>query len=415
MTTGLEKALVDLLLNSTSTKKDVAQLLIANGVDIADDDLDAILKEEKEEVFEEVPYELSEDKTAFLVEDLTDKLSSELKKTFVKIPTKEEARFLNDIYYQTQAKRIAIAGQLRSLKQDKDTKSKDDAKNEENLAFLEWYLSKSVKMEENIKKALEAFSDSYYLSRWAKACKGIGPVLATALAANLEIKSKDMHAGNWWSYCGLNDNNRPWLGKEKSRVIVEEAIKNHDGVLDDFTVYEVAAKTKWQFSYLEKAKDPKKGWKKDELIKICSFVPYNKKLKVLCFKIGQSFRWQQNKPDSLYGRILREREEYEKTKNEAGEYAEQAKEILASKNFNKKTVAYKYYSEGKLPPAHINRRAERYATKLFISHLFEAAYYNKFGEKCPSPYIIGFDESGHNDYIDPEIPYESIERDSVAE
>lgn len=412
MNKNLESKIVELLTSPSSTKMDIAQLLYQNGVEISDEDLAIIDKNEDAKVdIDDVAYELSSDKKSFAIDPSTG-MSNEVKKTFVRIPTKEEARFLQDIYYQTQDKRIAIAGQLRSLRQDKDSKSADEASNADNTAFLEWFYNETVKMEENIKKALEAFSDSYYISRWAKQVTGIGPVISTVLAANLEIKSDNMHAGNWWSYCGLNDNNRPWLGREKSKAIVEQCINNNGGVLDDAAVYEVALKTKWKYSYLEsKAKDPKKGWIKDKLIKACSLVPYNKSLKVLMYKIGHSFRMVKNKPASLYGRILREREEYENKKNLNGDYKEQASNILATKNFNKSTIAYKYYIKGQLPPGHISQRAERYATKLFISHLFEAAWYNKFNTPCPEPYIIGFDEGGHNDYIGPEVAYEAVERD----
>ena len=118
-----------------------------------------------------------------------------------------------------------------------------------------------------------------------------------------------------------------------------------------------------------------------------------------------------NNPDSLYGRLYKERFDYETMKNERGDYADQAAKILASKNFSKTTSAYKFYSEGKLPPAHIVQRCERYVTKMFISHLYEAAYYNKYGVMAPNPYVLCFCE-GHTDYIGPEVPYESIERDS---
>ena len=414
MEKNLESKLVELLV-SNATKEDIAQLLVQNGVEISDEDLDTITaKHLHDEDIDDVPYELSSDGLSFKIDDINSKMSKELKESFVRIPSKAEARFLEDIYYQTQDKRIAIEGQIRSLKQDADSKSSSKESNENNLGFLEWHGGNMKIMENNIKKALEAFSDSYYISKWAKKVIGIGPVISTVLAANLEIKDATMHAGNWWSYCGLNDNNRPWLGREKSKKIVEECIEENGGILDDAAVYAISAKTKWKMSWLEsKAKDPKKGWKKDELIKACSFIPYNKNLKVLMFKIGHSFRMVKNNPNSLYGRILKEREEYENIKNANGDYAEQAAYILATKKFDKKTIAYKYYSQGKLPPAHIAQRAERYATKLFISHLFEAAWYNKFGTKCPEPYIIGFADNGHNDYIEPEVPYDSVERDAA--
>ena len=411
MNKNLEKSIVELL-TTKAPSSDIAQLLMQNGVEISDEDYEKISAEVAvSDEFEELPYELSEDKTSFAVETGTHKMSKELKKSFVKIPSKEEARFLQDIYYQTQNRRIALQGQIRSINQGKDSKSTSKNNNEGNMEFLTWYLGEVSMMEDNVKKALEAFSDSYYISRWAKKVVGIGPVISTVLAANLEIKDETMHAGNWWSYCGLNDNNRPWLGREKSKVIIEQCIADNGGVLDDHAVYAIAAKTQWKMSWLESKAKTKKGWSKEGLIKACSFVPYNKALKVLMYKIGHSFRLCVRKSDSLYGRILKEREEYENKKNETLAYKDQAAAILASKNIGKTTVAYEYYSQGKLPPAHIHQRAERYATKLFISHLFEAAWYNKYGTQCPEPYIIGFDENGHNDYIAPEVPYDSVERD----
>ena len=149
------------------------------------------------------------------------------------------------------------------------------------------------------------------------------------------------------------------------------------------------------------------------MTKACSYIPYNRTLKVVAFKIGHSFRMCKNKPNSLYGRLLAEREAYENKKNLAGDYADQAYRILKEKNIGKDTVAYSYYSKGQLPPAHIAQRSERWATKMFISHLFEAMYYNAYGKRCPEPYIIGFAENGHNDYIEPEVAYESVARDVV--
>lgn len=341
-------------------------------------------------------------------------LDKQTKKTFVSIPSKQEARYLEDIYYQTQGKRIVIQNQIRALRQGFDNDIEDN-KGSKNISFLEWYLYNTQKMEQQIAKALELFSDSNYLSKWAKQVKGIGPVIATRLVANLEIKenkdgSTNMHAGNWWMYCGLNDNNRPWLGKAECTKIVNELLKECSGIIDDEFVYKLSEKTKWKFSYYEKnAKNENGTWSKEKLISSSCIIPYNKKLKTLMYTIGHSFLLCKNKPDSLYGRILKERMEYENAKNLAGDYADQANEILKNKNIGKNTVAYNYYSKGQLPPAHITARCMRFATKLFISHLFEAAYYNKYGKMCPNPYVI--EHGGHSDYIGPEVPYDSIERD----
>ena len=126
------------------------------------------------------------------------------------------------------------------------------------------------------------------------------------------------------------------------------------------------------------------------------------------YKIGESFIKVQNKPNSLYGKIFKQRKDYEIMKNERGDYADQAAESL--KRFSKNTESYKWYAQGKLPPAHIINRAKRYTVKLFISHLFEAAYYNKYGRYCSDPYIISFGAE-HGDYIGPEVPYNTIPRD----
>ena len=343
-------------------------------------------------------------------------MDKKLKHSFVEIPSKKEARYLEDIYYQTQSKRIIIENQLRALKQGVD-EAPEDTKGTKNTMFLEWYLYNTSLMEKQIAKALEVFADSNYLSKWAKQVKGIGPVIATCLVANLEIKenpdgSTDMHAGSWWDYCGLNDNNRPWIGRAEAANIVNTLLQERGGIVDDDFVYALSNITKWKFSHYEaKAKREDGTWNKDALIACSCIIPYNKNLKTLMYKIGHSFLMCKNKEDSLYGKLLKDRLEYENKKNLNGDYADQAADILKKKHIGKNTVAYKYYSKGQLPPAHISARCQRYVTKLFISHLFEAAYYNKYGTMAPKPYALLF--CGHTDYIGPEVPYDSIERDQA--
>ena len=140
-------------------------------------------------------------------------MTAELKKTFAQFPTKDEARFLKDLYYQMQSRRISLANQYRSLVQRKDKDQPELAgkthkvpKNKtENKGFLENMLFNISLLEAMIKKGLDLFSNYTYLGKWAKANIGIGPVFATCLAASLELKDNeagtgtDMHAGNFWS------------------------------------------------------------------------------------------------------------------------------------------------------------------------------------------------------------------------
>ena len=82
-------------------------------------------------------------------------------------------------------------------------------------------------------------------------------------------------------------------------------------------------------------------------------------------------------------------------KNENLEYKEQAEKKLEKFNIGKNTEAYKWYSQGKLPPAHIQARAKRYAVKIFLSHLFSVWYELDRGKLPPKPYAIAILNHAH--------------------
>ena len=141
----------------------------------------------------------------------------------------------------------------------------------------------------------------------------------------------------------------------------------------------------------------------DDLTSYLAKPPYNKELKTMMYNIGDMFIRQSNKEKSLYGSIYKQKKLEYTRKNEEGYYAEQAKQILKEKNFKDDTITYNALKEGKLSKAHIHARARRYAVKLFISHVFEAMYYDEFHEEPPKTYVIQY--MGHHDYIAPETDY----------
>lgn len=271
--------------------------------------------------------------------ELISKLTKDLK-TASKILTDLEARYLVDTYYQIQDFRIALSGQIRSIdtpvyydengKKRKATQEEIDKTEKEPHVVLDFIHEQVDTLENEIKKALNAYSDNHAIGSWLKSVVGIGPVIAAGLLANIDI-SKCPTAGHIWSFAGLN---------------------------------------------------PEQKWEKKQKR------PWNANLKVICWKIGQSFVKVSNNEKDVYGKIYKTRKAYEQAKNDAFEYADQAKAKLEKNNINKTTDAYKSYSIGKLPPAHIQQRAERYATKIFLSHLHEVWYENYFGEKPPLPYAI---------------------------
>lgn len=202
-----------------------------------------------------------------------------------------------------------------------------DEEPHETLAFMK---NNFEILENQVKNILQAWVKSTPIGAWLFSIVGVGPVIAAGLLAHLDI-TKAPTPGHFQAYAGL---------------------------------------------------DPTKEWKKGELR------PWNSSLKTLCWKLGESFVKQSNRESDIYGHLYKERKEYEIVKNEAGDYADQAKIKLEKYNIGKNTEAYKYYNEGKLPPAHIQERAKRYAVKIFLCHLHYAMYLNYYGKEPPLPYAI---------------------------
>ena len=210
--------------------------------------------------------------------------------------------------------------------------------NDEPHETLEFFFNQNKALERQIKNALDAYSASQEIGQWMRSIKGIGPVIAAGLMAHIDM-DKAPTVGHIWRFAGL-----------------------------DPTV-------KWE-----------KGRKR----------PWNASLKTLCWKIGQSFvKVSGGDNPSPYGIWYREKKEYYIKKNEAGDYKERAAKILESKNIGKNTDAYKAYSNGKLPPAQIDQMAQRWATKLFLSHMHHHWHIFHFGEEPPKPYAIAHLDHAH--------------------
>jgi hypothetical protein len=208
-------------------------------------------------------------------------------------------------------------------------------------AMLEWLAQRHERIEAQIRRTLGIYVEHHPVGAWLMTVKGIGPVIAAGLLAHIDIR-KAPTVGHIWRFAGL-----------------------------DPTV-------KWE-----------KGQKR----------PWNAALKLVCWKAGQSFVKVSNQQDAFYGHIYKARKAYEIAKNEAGDYAEQAAEALRTKRFGADTEARKHYEAGRLPPARIQLRAERYAVKLFLAHLHHVMYEVTFNEPPPKPYIIAI--KGHAHYIGP--------------
>ncbi len=210
--------------------------------------------------------------------------------------------------------------------------------------ILVWMAKQSGILEHQIKRVLAAYVQCHKMGKWLLDIYGIGHVISAGLLAHIDINIADT-AGKIWSYAGIDV-----------------------GTLDK----------KWE-----------KGQKR----------PWNANLKVLCYKIGESFVKVSGKEEAVYGQYYAQKKEWYLAKNESGGFKELAARNLAEKKYNKDTDAYKAYIIGKLPPAHIHAMAKRSAVKLFLSHFQQVWYEAEFHKPAPAPFPIA--HLGHKDYIAP--------------
>lgn len=307
--------------------------------------------------------------------DAIERLTRDIRDS-AKVLSRGEARYLVDAYYTMQEQRMRSAAQVRAL-----------STAGEPCGVLTWYLAQSEALEREVGKALDAYSASHPVGKWARSVVGVGPVIAAGLLAHIDI-TRAPTAGHVWSFAGLN---------------------------------------------------PTATWQKGERR------PWNAALKTLCWKIGESFVKQQDRDGAYYGRVYAARKAEEWRRNIAGEFAEQATRSLATRQFGTDTLARAWYEgwltaddareivaerraqewverrikmrkgEGTqapgrlgggvvgvpmLPPARIHLRASRYAVKLFLAHLWEV-WRRAEGLEVVAPYPIAV--LGHAHHIPPEV------------
>jgi hypothetical protein len=118
----------------------------------------------------------------------------------------------------------------------------------------------------------------------------------------------------------------------------------------------------WKFAGLAPGFDRKmKGMK----------LPYNARLKVICWKAGESFVKVSGKEGATYGHLYSQFKTEEIKRNEAGLYKAAAAHELATKKFRQDdSVTKKRLLAGMLSDAHLHARAKRRAVKIFLSHFW---------------------------------------------
>ena len=348
-------------------------------------------------------------------------MAESMKKDFVNVGniSREEMKMLVDLYYQLQANRKRTREQIRSIEQNRDGGKGSNAD------IMRWVLVNQSCIEKQIPEIMQEVCEHDEVGKWLLQIKGIGPVLAAALIAYFDVEGRQ-YANTFISYAGLNDNNRPWLGKEKSKKIIDDIMGTRKKVTED-DVAKICAKTQWSYDYLYKAcYDEKKGkvvWSRKNLEAACAKIPYNQRLKSIMWNVGQSFIYQSSR-GSYYGKLYMERKAYEVKRNEEGHNKEYA-EANIGKLKDKNTETYKAYSQGIIPPSQITARARRWVEQLFLAHLFDEMYRVHNDALPPVPYILAhpeknstienlspddprYEEQRHNRFIEPEVPFTKV-------
>lgn len=291
---------------------------------------------------------------------LVTKLNRDLIKAMASVG-REEARFLVASYYLLQDQRERCDQQLGALEKEAAKEGRSSGRAD----VLHWLGDQYRTMEGQVRRALLSFASGHVVGQWSMSLVGIGPVISAGLLAHIDIKQAPT-VGHIWRFAGL---------------------------------------------------DPSSVWRKGEKR------PWNPDLKVLCWHIGQCLMRTHNHEASFYGSLYRRRKAYEVERNlKAGDifrqnpdpeywlsggqwrslYAgedpmkrearpeaiiETAFRTLRDKKIQEKETR-SWYERGMLPPGRIEQRAERWTTKLFLSHWHAVAWETETGEKPVKPYIL---------------------------
>lgn len=312
------------------------------------------------------------------------RLSRDLKQAASTL-SQDEARYLVDSYYQMQDDRKRADSQVKAL----DT-------NDEPHEVLAWLGGNTEMLEKSIRSALGTYAAANPVGQWSQRILGIGPVISAGLLAHIDI-TKAPTVGHIWRFAGL-DPTREWLGTQRATEVVDQMLEKwsitNSRTVDEKIVSECAALLNLNADKLlmlattDLRTGEIKKLTKASLVKALAKRPWSANLKVLCWKIGESFVKVKGNPKSLYGALFTERWIYEQRRNDSGELADQAKAKLDKFKIGKSTDAYKAYAEGRLPKAHIIARAKRWTVKLFLAHWHHVAYETHYNELPPKPYVL---------------------------
>ena len=298
-----------------------------------------------------------------------------------------DVRRIVDLYYQVQDWRVRTEGQVRAALDDGEPH-----------AFLAWIFAVAADLENGISTMMDHYTQTNPVGQWARSITGIGPVIAAGLLAHIDI-TRCRTVGQLWRFAGY-DPTFVWLGRKGAQELVASLEKKTLTYADVCVLAERSHRkpdSLWKQMCDGEAKETITATRAQAVL---ARRPWNASLKLLCWKIGESFSRSKGSKNSQYGRFIDQRKAYETMRSERGDFREYAALQLQTKRYGTDTAAYAAYKNGKLPAGQCEARSRRWAVKLFLSHYHHVAYRHAFHTDPPAPYPLAILE--HADRI--EIP-----------
>lgn len=227
-------------------------------------------------------------------------------------------RGVTESYYDVQHVRIEIENQLRAYRQG------GSEQDEDYVFFKENVLKRMLEAEKMIAKYLNQQNKGFPIyTLWLKNINGVGPILSARLIAMIEDIERFATISKLWRYCGL--------------AVAEDG----------------------------HAEKKKKGEK----------LHFDPRMKVLCWKIGESFVKKKGGYRTLYEKFRAEYDEKWKTPEDCGS--------VGCKNKKKCLDGHRYMA------------AKRKTVKVFLAHLWQKWREIK-GLPVENVFIIGREDSKHH-------------------
>lgn len=248
-----------------------------------------------------------------------------------------------------------------------------------------------ARLEKQTNAALQIYLDQHLPMRWMRAV-GVGIAQSVGIFSLIDIE-KSLTPSSLHRYCGYDPDQTKLTKKEAGECLRYFQDKYKVDYPNEEVIYAVAAELNRgvkQLLFITRMNTVRTSITWSALYRAILSYPWNQELKEILFRVGVQFRRVGGAGLDIppYRSVYVWRKEYEIIRNEAGDYADQAAHSLSSRNYKKTRTAYKHYITGRLPPMHVDARARRFAIKIFLVHLHQVMFFERYGKMPPRPYIL---------------------------